>query len=172
MNRNLMGRVHSGRTTSSSASHPRLPRDWGYEIVDVYAPYPGARARSRHGTCGRRASPGSASRSGRSAPRRCSGSSSGPRPDWPANIGGKPLNSLPAFVPVAFETAVLAGRLGTVLLVLDPLQACSRDASPRLADPGVTDDRFVLCDRQETDAASTPTWPKAQLRRARRARRP
>src|SRR4051812_41210968 len=35
--------------------------------------------------------------------------------DWPLNIGGKPLDSLPAFVPVTFEVAVLTASLGTVL---------------------------------------------------------
>jgi len=35
--------------------------------------------------------------------------------DWPLNVGGKPLDSLPAFVPVAFETTILLGGLGTAL---------------------------------------------------------
>jgi hypothetical protein len=34
--------------------------------------------------------------------------------DWPVNVGGKPWNSLPAFVPVTFEVMVLAAGLSTV----------------------------------------------------------
>src|SRR5438876_3452174 len=34
---------------------------------------------------------------------------------WPINVGGKPWNSLPAFVPAIFEITVLCGDEGTVL---------------------------------------------------------
>ncbi len=34
--------------------------------------------------------------------------------NWPINIGGRPWNSLPAFMPVAFEVMVLFAGLGTV----------------------------------------------------------
>lgn len=34
--------------------------------------------------------------------------------DWPINIGGRPWNSLPAFVPVTFEVMVLLGGLSSV----------------------------------------------------------
>src|SRR3974377_281246 len=34
--------------------------------------------------------------------------------DWPLNVGGRPWNSLPAFVPVIFECMVLFGGLGLV----------------------------------------------------------
>ena len=33
---------------------------------------------------------------------------------WPINVGGKPWNSLPAFVPVTFEIMVLCAGVGTV----------------------------------------------------------
>lgn len=34
--------------------------------------------------------------------------------DWPINIGGKPLFSLPAFVPIMFELTVLFAALSSV----------------------------------------------------------
>ena len=37
--------------------------------------------------------------------------------DWPINVGGKPWNSWPAFVPVIFEVTVLCGGVGTVLVL-------------------------------------------------------
>ncbi len=34
--------------------------------------------------------------------------------DWPINIGGRPWNSVPAFMPIAFEVTILFAGLGTV----------------------------------------------------------
>jgi hypothetical protein len=63
--------------------------------------------------------------------------------DWPVNVGGRPWNSLPAFVPVMFELMVLSAGVGVVLVFL-----AARKLWPgREADvphPRVTDDRFVL----------------------------
>jgi len=63
--------------------------------------------------------------------------------DWPVNVGGKPWNSWPAFVPVAFEATILFGGLGVVfaLLVRCRLYPGRKAAVPA---PRVTDDRFVL----------------------------
>ncbi len=33
--------------------------------------------------------------------------------NWPLNVGGKPLDSLPAFIPVAFELTILLAGLAT-----------------------------------------------------------
>ncbi len=63
--------------------------------------------------------------------------------DWPLNIGGKPLSSIPAFVPVTFEVGVLAAGIGSLIafLIVSRLYPGKRTA-PVLS--GSTDDRFVL----------------------------
>ncbi len=63
--------------------------------------------------------------------------------DWPLNIGGKPFNSLPAFVPVIFEAMVLCGAVGTVLtfFLVSRLRPGKRASLIR---GDVTDDRFAL----------------------------
>jgi hypothetical protein len=70
--------------------------------------------------------------------------------DWPLNIGGKPWNSLPAFVPVTFEVMVLSAGLATVFVFFF-LARLRPGKRPTLAYSGVTDDRFVLV-LEETDA--------------------
>ena len=63
--------------------------------------------------------------------------------DWQLNVGGKPWNSLPSDVPVAFEAAVLLAGFGSVFALF----AVSRlfpGKQPQIIDPRITDDRFVL----------------------------
>lgn len=69
---------------------------------------------------------------------------------WPLNVGGKPWNSLPSDVPVAFEAAVLLAGFGSVFALF----AVSRlypGKQARVCHPGATDGRFVLV-IEETDA--------------------
>jgi hypothetical protein len=66
---------------------------------------------------------------------------------WPINVGGKPWNSLPAFVPVTFEMMVLCAGVGTVAAFVwaTGLRPGRRSA---LSDLRVTDDRFALVLRE------------------------
>lgn len=69
---------------------------------------------------------------------------------WPLNVGGKPWNSLPAFVPVTFEVMVLFAGVGTVIAFLLGRRLLP-GRRPRLPVAGITDDRFALIIEQ-TDA--------------------
>lgn len=62
--------------------------------------------------------------------------------DWPLIVGGKPLNSWPAFVPVMFECTILFAGLSTVagMFILNGLPNHRKKAF----DPGLTRDRFAL----------------------------
>ncbi|MFQ5749508.1 MAG: DUF3341 domain-containing protein [Planctomycetota bacterium] len=63
--------------------------------------------------------------------------------DWPLNVGGKPFDSLPAFVPVGFEMLILFAGLATALgFFLRSRLAPGRQCSPWFE--RVTDDRYVL----------------------------
>ena len=67
--------------------------------------------------------------------------------DYPVNVGGRPLHSAPAFVPIAFEIMVLTGVVATVFGALI-LGGLFRLAHPVEAAPGferASQDRFFLC---------------------------
>lgn len=74
--------------------------------------------------------------------------------DWPLNVGGKPFNSFPLFIPVTFELTVLFSGLIAigVLLVRNRLWLFSR----KLVFDRVTDDRFVLVLRQSDASFDQP----------------
>jgi len=63
--------------------------------------------------------------------------------DWPINVGGKPWNSLPAFVPITFEVMVLFAGISTVLAFFG-MSRLWPGRKPALLDPRVTNDRFAL----------------------------
>jgi len=62
---------------------------------------------------------------------------------WPLNVGGKPWDSLPAFIPVTFEVMVLTAGISTVVafLIVARLWPGKQPLTPV---PRATDDRFVL----------------------------
>ncbi len=63
--------------------------------------------------------------------------------DWPSNIGGKPLNSFPAIVPIIFEMVVLCGGYGVIFALLIHCRLLP-GRKARLVHPRITDDRFAI----------------------------
>ena len=62
---------------------------------------------------------------------------------WPIDVGGKPWNSLPSDVPVAFEAAVLLAGFGSVFALFGVSRLFpGRKTIP--IHPRVTNDCFVL----------------------------
>lgn len=62
--------------------------------------------------------------------------------DWPINIGGKPMFSLPAFIPVTFETTVLLAALSSVaaMFLVNGLPR----VNPPIIDPALTSHKFAI----------------------------
>jgi hypothetical protein len=70
---------------------------------------------------------------------------------WNLITGGKPLVSIPPFVPIAYELTILLGGLCTLLGLLITARLPSLRVSPRY-DPRFSADRFgveVTCDATE-----------------------
>lgn len=81
--------------------------------------------------------------------------------DWPVNVGGKPWDSLPAFVPITFEVMVLFAGLSTVFafFLVSRLYPGKKAV---ITDKGTTDDRFALV-LEECDAAFDPNEVRSLL---------
>jgi hypothetical protein len=63
--------------------------------------------------------------------------------DWPLNIGGKPFFSLPAWIPIIFETTVLFSAVGMVLTFCYLCQLAPFVKKDHFH-PRSTDDKFIL----------------------------
>ena len=63
--------------------------------------------------------------------------------DWPINVGGKPMLSIPAFIPIAFELMVLFGALATVAAFFY-IAKLYPTKTPKLFHPKQLDDKFLI----------------------------
>ncbi|MCP3919258.1 MAG: DUF3341 domain-containing protein [bacterium] len=69
--------------------------------------------------------------------------------DWPTNVGGKPYDSLPAFLPIAFEMTVLLAGLATAFALLARSRLWPGKRAPKEL-RGTTDNRYALVVAEES----------------------
>jgi hypothetical protein len=70
---------------------------------------------------------------------------------WPVVIGGKPFNSIPAFIPVSFELTILFGAHTTVaaFFAINKLWPGKKE---QLFDQGQTESKFIIAiDKSKTN---------------------
>ncbi|MFK8136963.1 MAG: DUF3341 domain-containing protein [Bdellovibrionales bacterium] len=80
--------------------------------------------------------------------------------DYPINVGGKPMFSLPAFIPVLFELTILFGALASVatMFLINGLPK----VDPPIIDPDITCHKFALF-IPETEEGYSPERAETHL---------
>ena len=64
--------------------------------------------------------------------------------DWPVQVGGKPIGSIPPYVVIMFEMTILFGALSTILGILFNVLFGARRTGTILYDPRFSNDRFGI----------------------------
>ncbi|HXI32794.1 MAG TPA: DUF3341 domain-containing protein [Gemmatimonadales bacterium] len=91
--------------------------------------------------------------------------------DWPVQVGGKPIGSIPPYVVIMFEMTVLFGALNTLLgVALNALRGARRRGTIAY-DPRFTNDKFgIFVPAQAADAGKVEALLKGagaeEVRRA------
>src|SRR5262245_1132645 len=74
--------------------------------------------------------------------------------DWPVQVGGKPIGSIPPYVVIMFEMTILFGALSTILGILLNVLYARRRMGTILYDPRFTNDRFGVFVPARSDKAA------------------
>ena len=78
--------------------------------------------------------------------------------DWPIVFGGKPYWSVPAFIPITFETTVLFASIGMVVTFYTICGLGPGVTNPTL-DDRITDDKFAIAfDASHVDSGTAESF--------------